>query len=213
MLLHHVFGEVNGKPGAWGHAIGGMGAITQAMARACAGAGVEIRLEAPVAQVLVDGGKAAGVRLESGEEIAAPVVAANVGPELLFGKLVDGADLDPISAGAWRLQDRIGHLPDECRAERAARLHRAPRQGRGEHHGAGIVIAPALDYMDRAFDRRETHGWSRAPIVEMLIPSTLDDSLAPAGAHVASLFCQQFAPDLPDGRSAGTRRARTRRTA
>jgi len=69
------------------------------------------------------------------------------------------------------------------------------------HLASGIVIAPSLDYMDRAFTDARAHGWSRQPIVEILIPSTLDDSLAPPGAHVASLFCQQFAPELSDGRS------------
>src|SRR3984885_3421597 len=66
---------------------------------------------------------------------------------------------------------------------------------------SGIVIAPSLDYMDQAYSDAKTFGWSRKPIVEMLIPSTLDDSLAPPGQHVASLFCQQFAPQLQGGRS------------
>ncbi len=70
----------------------------------------------------------------------------------------------------------------------------------GEHHQSGIILAPTLDYMDRAFLDAKQYGWSKAPIVEMLIPSTVDDSLAPPGQHVASLFCQQFAPELPDGR-------------
>jgi phytoene dehydrogenase-like protein len=73
--------------------------------------------------------------------------------------------------------------------------------GVGEHHRSGIIIAPTLDYMDRAFMDAKREGWSKAPIVEMLIPSIIDDTLAPPGQHVASLFCQQFAPELPDGRS------------
>ena len=200
VLLHHVFGEVNGKKGAWGHAIGGMGAITQAMAAACRAAGVEISLEAPVSQVLVDGGRAAGVRLESGEEIAAPIIAANVGPKLLFGQMVDPADLDAdfrrrmrgfkVGSGTFRMNVALSALP---------RFTALPEEG--EHHRAGIIIAPTLDYMDTAFLDAKRHGWSNKPIVEMLIPSTVDDSLAPAGHHVASLFCQQFAPELPDGRS------------
>src|SRR5260370_11041756 len=70
-----------------------------------------------------------------------------------------------------------------------------------EHHQSGIVIAPSLDYMDRAYQDAKAYGWSNRPIVEILIPSTLDDSLSPTGQHVASLFCQQFAPEQPDGRS------------
>jgi phytoene dehydrogenase-like protein len=71
----------------------------------------------------------------------------------------------------------------------------------GDHHTSGIILAPSLGYMDRAYHDARAHGWSREPIVEMLIPSTLDDSLAPRGAHVASLFCQHAAPTLPDGSS------------
>src|SRR3546814_10867737 len=84
VLLHHVFGEVNGKKGAWGHSVGGMGRITEIMAKVCRDMGVEISLESPAAKVLVDGGKAVGVKLAGGEEIAAARVIANVGPKLLY---------------------------------------------------------------------------------------------------------------------------------
>jgi phytoene dehydrogenase-like protein len=200
VLLHHVFGEVNGKKGAWGHAVGGMGAITEAMAGACRDAGVEIRLESPVAKVLTDGGRAVGVRLESGEEIAARAVVANVGPKLLYERLVDAADLDAdfrrrialfrAGSGTFRMNVALSELP---------RFSCLPEEG--EHHRSGIIIAPSLDYMDRAFVDARATGMSDKPIVEILIPSTVDDTLAPEGAHVASLFCQQFAPMLPDGRS------------
>ena len=73
--------------------------------------------------------------------------------------------------------------------------------GGGDHLTAGIILAPSLAYMDRAWQDARTHGWSREPVVELLIPSTLDDSLCPPGQHVASLFCQHVAPQLPDGRS------------
>jgi phytoene dehydrogenase-like protein len=202
VLLHHVFGEVNGKPGAWGHSVGGMGAITQAMASACLDAGVEISLEAPVAKLLVDGGRVAGVLLQSGEEIAAPLVAANVGPALLYRQMVDVSDLPAdfnkriagykTGSGTFRMNVALSELPD---------FAVLPGKAKAEHHTAGIVIAPGMDYMDRAFDDAKVHGWSKEPIVEIMIPSTVDDSLAPPGAHVASLFCQQFAPELPYGRS------------
>jgi phytoene dehydrogenase-like protein len=73
--------------------------------------------------------------------------------------------------------------------------------GDGDHMTAGIILAPSLRYMDRAFHEAKLNGWSREPIVEMLIPSTLDDSLAPQGAHVASLFCQHVTPEFTDGSS------------
>ncbi|HEV2748751.1 MAG TPA: NAD(P)/FAD-dependent oxidoreductase [Allosphingosinicella sp.] len=195
VLLHHVFGEVNGKRGAWGHSVGGMGAITQAMAKVCRAAGVEISLEAPVARVLVDGNKVAGVRLESGEEIAAGTVIANVGPKLLYERMMDPADLGPefvrrikafkAGSGTFRMNVALSELP---------RFAALPEPG--EHLQSGIIIAPTLDYMDRAFLDAKQFGMSQQPIVEMLIPSIVDTSLAPPGQHVASLFCQQFAPDL-----------------
>ncbi len=199
VLLHHVFGEVNGHKGAWGHSIGGMGAITQAMARVCVAAGVEISLESPVDRVLVDGGKAVGVRLSSGEEVFAPRIIANVGPKILYERMMDEGDLTPefrrrikgfkAGSGTFRMNVALSELP---------RFTCLPEPG--EHHQSGIIIAPTLDYMDQAFTDARSTGWSKAPIVEMLIPSTVDDSLAPPGAHVASLFCQQFAPVLPAGR-------------
>ena len=200
VLLHHVFGEVNGKKGAWGHAIGGMGAITQAMKAACEDFGVVIETEAAVEQVLVDGGKAVGVRLADGSEHMAAVIASNVGPGLLYRKLIDQADLDAdfkhrmkgfrAGSGTFRMNVALSELPSF-----------SALPGEGEHHRSGIIIAPTLDYMDRAFTDARAFGWSKQPIVEMLIPSTVDDSLALEGGHVASLFCQQFAPVLPDGRS------------
>ncbi|MCC6917915.1 MAG: NAD(P)/FAD-dependent oxidoreductase [Alphaproteobacteria bacterium] len=200
VLLHHVFGEVNGKKGAWGHAVGGMGRITQLMADAVREAGVEITLEAPVARVLTDNGKAVGVKLESGAEVMGKAVIANVGPKLLYERLVAPQDLSAefrrrvtgfkAGSGTFRMNVALSELPDfTC------------LPGDGEHLQSGIIIAPTLDYMDRAYADARRYGWSKRPIVEMLIPSTVDDSLAPKGQHVASLFCQQFAPVLPDGRS------------
>ncbi len=202
VLLHHTFGEVNGKKGAWGHAIGGMGAITQAMAKACIAAGVEILTDAPVKRVLVDGGKAAGVELVDGRRFAAPIVSSNLNPSLLYQRLVAPADLPAEfrtriaryrnGSGTFRMNVALSELPSfTC----------LPGKAVAEHHQSGIVIAPSLDYMDTAYRDAKAFGWSTRPIVEMLIPSTLDDTLAPPGHQVASLFCQQFAPELPEGRS------------
>lgn len=202
VLLHHCFGEVNGKRGAWGHAIGGMGAITQAMAKSAEARGARIRTGANVKRVATEDGKVRGVVLDTGEEIAARAVAANVPPKLLFRDLVPP---DAISAelhgrftaiksgsGTFRMNVALRELPDfTCR----------PGKDRQDHHGAGIVIGPSLDYLECAYQDARRNGWSSAPIVEMLIPSTLDSTLAPDGQHVASLFVQHVAPHLPDGRS------------
>jgi phytoene dehydrogenase-like protein len=202
VLIHHVFGEVNGVRGAWGHAIGGMGSITQAMAKACAEAGVEISLDSPVREISITNGKAAGIVLEDGTDIAAKSVVSNLNPKLLFGRLVAPEHLpqnfkDRMQAwrcgsGTFRMNVALAELPN---------FSALPSTGRAEHHAASIVIAPSLAYLDRAYMEARALGWARHPAIEMHIPSVLDDSLAPPGRHVASLFCQQFAPALPDGSS------------
>src|SRR5205814_1565103 len=95
VLLHHVFGEVNGKKGAWGHAIGGMGAITTAMRREAEARGVEIRTGKGVARILARSGRASGVALEDGSEIGARCVVSNAHPRALLALLRD-------EAGDWR---------------------------------------------------------------------------------------------------------------
>jgi len=202
VLLHHVFGEVNGKKGAWGHAIGGMGAITQAMAKAAAERGVDIRVASPVREVLVENGRAVGVVTEQGEAIRARSVVSNLNPKLLYGSLIDPAALpqdfrERIShwrcgSGTFRMNVALSELPD---------FKVLPGRALAEHHTSGIIMAPSLAYMDQAYLDAKAGGWSKQPIVEVLIPSTLDDSLAPPGQHVASLFCQHVAPVLPNGAS------------
>jgi phytoene dehydrogenase-like protein len=209
VLLHHLIGEVNGKRGAWGHAIGGMGAITQAMARCAAARGVQIRLQCAVREVLVEAGRAVGVVTAAGESIRATAVVSNLNPKLLYQHLLDPATLSAefraridqwrCASGTFRLNVALSELPDfRC----------LPGRNAMDHHTAGIIIAPTLRYMEQAYFDARSSGWSRQPIVEMLIPSTLDDSLAPPGQHVASLFCQHVAPQLPDGQSWDAHRER-----
>jgi phytoene dehydrogenase-like protein len=198
VLLHHVLGEVNGKRGQWGHAMGGMGSITQAMAAECEARGVVIRTNAPVARVLVKRRRAAGVELASGDVIEGARVIANVNPKLLFEQLVAPEHLPDdfrtriagyrCGSGTFRMNVALSALPD---------FTALPGRTAQPHHGSGTIMAPSLAYMERAYFDARTSGWSREPIVEMLIPSTVDDSLAPAGHHVASLFCQHVHPDLP----------------
>jgi phytoene dehydrogenase-like protein len=201
VLLHHCFGEVNGKSGVWGHAVGGMGAISQAIARCAQERGAVIRTEAAVASVVVEDGRTRGVVLAGGERIAARAVAANVPPKLLFRDLVPEGAVAPdlrrrfaaitSGSGTFRMNVALSELPDfRCR----------PGIDRQDHHASGIVIGPTVAYLERAYLDARAYGWARKPVVEMLIPSTLDDSLAPAGKHVASLFVQHVAPRLPDGR-------------
>ena len=199
VLLHHLFGEVNGKKGAWGHAIGGMGAITQAMAASCRERGVVLRTGAEVREVITEKGKARGVVLANGETVRAKAVVSNLNPKLLFQDLVDPAALpadfrDRIAhyrcgSGTFRMNLALSELPRfTCKPEP------------GDHLTAGIIMAPSLTYMEQAYIDARREGWSREPIIEMLIPSTLDDTLAPPGQHVASLFCQHVSPQLSGGR-------------
>jgi phytoene dehydrogenase-like protein len=205
VLLHHVFGEVNGKPGIWGHAVGGMGAITQAMAKECASRGVALSVDSPVAKLLFEGqapnARATGIELVSGERLMAKRVVANVNPRLLFSKLVDesaaGAALTKrfkdiaCESATFRMNVALSELPS---------FAALPSMTTAPHHSSGIIMAPSLAMMDRAYATAREHGWSSEPIVEILIPSTVDDSLAPAGQHVASLFCQHFRYQLTNGR-------------
>ena len=202
VLLHHCFGEVNGRKGVWGHAIGGMGAITQAMAKAARSHGVEVRTDAPVREVIVENGRAVGVVTETGEAFRGRAVISNLHPQLLYQKLVDAAVLPApfveriakwrSGSGTLRMNVALSELPDFiC----------LPGRELAEHHTAGIIIAPSLAYMEQAYFDARTCGWSKKPIVEVVISSTLDDTLAPTGQHVASLFCQHVAPELPGGQS------------
>src|SRR3569833_1588788 len=200
VMLHHAFGEVNGKKGVWGHAIGGMGAITQAMAAAARDRGVVIDTGAGVREVIVERDRAAGIVLEDGRQSRARYVVSNVNPKLLYSRLVPpealpGAFLARIrqwrgGSGTFRMNVALSGLPSFTALP-----------GQGDHLSAGIILAPSLGYMERAWLDARAHGWSREPVVEVLIPSTLDNSLAPPGEHVASLFCQHVAPELPNGRS------------
>jgi len=202
VLLHHVFGEVNGRKGAWGHAVGGMGAITQAMAAEARVRGVEITTGAEVVHVKVDGQAARAAVLADGTEIDARCVVSNLNPQLLYLSLIDEGELDAdfvarirnfkCESATLRMNVALSELPD---------FSVLPGRNVQEHHQSGIIMAPSLAYMEQAYFDARTHGWSRAPVVEMLIPSTVDGTLAPPGKHVASLFCQHFSFRLPDAKS------------
>jgi phytoene dehydrogenase-like protein len=204
VLLHHVFGEVNGKTGVWGHAIGGMGAITQAMAKECIARGVRIDTDAEVAQVLVKGGRAVGVALSDGTELMADRVVSNLNPKLLYQRLMPQSALDVdttariaryrCGSGTFRMNVALSELPD---------FAAAPGTHLQPHHQSGILIGSSLQYFEQAYfdakSKEHNAGWARKPIVELVISSTLDDTLAPPGQHVASLFCQHVHPEVDGG--------------
>lgn len=201
VLLHHAFGEVNGNAGAWGIARGGMGAISNAIAGAARASGVHIETDAPVDRILVDGGRARGVLTRDGRELYAPVIAGNVHPQILLTKLLDA---DTLPGDERRRIDSYRSHSATFRMNVA--LSELPRfstmAGRDDFHFAGAIeVSPSLPYLTRAFRDAQDQGWSRQPVISMQIPSTQDDSLAPEGAQVASLFCQHFQRHLPGGQS------------
>ena len=195
-LLHHAFGELDGVPGAWGHAIGGMGAITQAMLAEARILGVEVETNAEVTRVVVERGRAVGVTLADGTSRTGGSIAANLAPKTLYAHLVEDTHLDDeflqrvrairTESATLRINVALSELPNfTCK----------PGNEMQDHHGAGIVIGPTLAYMEQAYLDARRGAWSDAPVIEMLIPSTVDDSLARPGQHVASLFCQHFPRD------------------
>ena len=202
-LLHHAFGEINGKKGMWGLVRGGMGGITQAMAKSAIEHGAQIEVGQAVKQVLVENGKATGVVTEDGKPWRARAVSANVNPKLLFQRLVPTEHLSDdfirkinnyrCGSGAFRMNVAMSELPRfSCLAE---------QDNYEQFLGGSIFITSSLRYNNLAWQEAINDGWSSKPIIQMVIPSIYDDSLAPPGKHVASLFCQHFNPNLPDGRN------------
>jgi len=197
VLLHHVFGETNGVKGAWGHAIGGMGAITQAMRKSCEALGVEIFTDCPVTAITSTGTRQKRIEAEKGV-FTAPIVAAGVHPKILFEQLLDPSEVPaPFKRSIANYVSHSGTFRMNVALDQLPKFTNGPK---GEAHlSAGIIIAPSLDYMDKAWLSARAKGFSDRPVVEMMISSVLDDTLAEPGKHVASLFCQQFAFDLPNG--------------
>ena len=201
VLLHHAFGEVNGKTGVWGIARGGMGAISQAMLSFANTKGVEVETGAGVAEVLVDRGKAVGVVTDDGRKIRARVVAANVHPQTLLLRLLDPSLLDDASrrrienyrseSGSFRMNLALSELP----------RFSSVKADEDFHFKGTVEVSPSLEYLSSAYMDAKAQGWSQRPIIALQIPSTQDDTLCPSGSHVASLFCQHFRRHLPDGRS------------
>jgi len=201
-MLHHAVGEIKGEKGAWGLVKGGMGAITQAMAASAREKGVVIRTESPVDKIIIIGEKATGVRLQSGEEIYSAVVAANTDPNRTFLKLV-GEEFLPESfvkdikvfrqeSASLRMNLALSDLPDfSC----------IPTDGIGEHHRSTIVFIESKDHVEQAYRSSRAGIPADPPIIEALIPSTIDETLTDTpGTHVMSLLCKYMPYDLADGK-------------
>jgi phytoene dehydrogenase-like protein len=198
VLLHHYMGEIDGAFRAWGIPRGGTGGVSEAIASAARAAGVEIRLEASVDHIRVQGDRATGVVLESGEEISASTVLSSVDAHQTFLNL-----LEP------------GHLPSEFEEEVRRYKFRGSSgkvnlaldalpnftclPGVGEHLRGAISFSPAVDYMERAYDDAKYGRFSRRPYIDTIIPTLVDPSMAPPGKHVMSCFVQYAPYHLAEG--------------
>jgi phytoene dehydrogenase-like protein len=191
-------GGVGGVRGLWGFARGGMGAVTGAMAEAARSRGAEIRLNAPVAKILVRHGRGRGVVLEDGEEIRARLVISNADPKTTFLRLVDAEHLDAEFVRAIRLFRCEGtSLKINLALDALPDFTAAP--GPGAHHGATMHICPGIEYMERAWDDAKYGAPSRRPIIEMTMPTIYDPSLAPEGKHIMGVFLQYAPYTLKEG--------------
>jgi phytoene dehydrogenase-like protein len=192
VLLHHYMGEIDGVFRSWGFSRGGTGAISNAIGAAAREAGVDIRVQAPVAKILVKNGAVRGVALESGEEILAVAVSSSVDPHLTFLKFIEPRELPDdfleevrrykFRGSSGKVNLALDSLPDF-----------ACLPGRGRHLRGAISISPSTEYLERAYDQAKYGEYSRRPYIDMVIPSLTDPSVAPPGKHVLSCFVQ-YAP-------------------
>jgi phytoene dehydrogenase-like protein len=191
VTLHHHLGDTGGQAGAWGFPRGGMGGVTSALAGAARSFGAQIRTGAEVARIrATPGGRVAGVTLVSGEEVDAGVVVTTVHPKIAFCYLVEPGVLpEPFLADIRRWQSRSGTVKINLALDRLPVFASHPRFD-PQVHGGTIVLAEGLDDIENAFQEAARGQPSARPFADICIPSVFDDSLAPEGHHVMSLFTQ-----------------------
>lgn len=191
ILLHHWMGELNGNVGSWGVVRGGMGAVAEALASAARAHGAEIRTDAAVERILVSEGRATGVRLASGEEIHAPVVASSAHPQVTFLRLLSSDQLpDEFESAIRRYRSRSGTVKINLAIGELPDFVAVPGTTVGPQHRAAFEICPSIAYLERAFDDAKEGRASEAPYAEGIIPTVYDDSISPSGKHQLQLFCQ-----------------------
>ncbi|HEY7995101.1 MAG TPA: NAD(P)/FAD-dependent oxidoreductase [Candidatus Eremiobacteraceae bacterium] len=200
VLFHHVMGETNGKRGVWSYVRGGMGGLTQALARAAKDLGVEIRTEAEVAKIKTRDGCVTGVALTNGDEFDAPRVASNVDCRLTFTKMLDPKTLpDDFAAAVDRIDYSSASAKINVALSALPNFTACPGSTPGPQHRGTIHLCPDQDFIERAYDEAKYGAMSTKPIVECTIPSAVDPSVAPEGKHLMSMFCQYAPYDLKGG--------------
>ncbi len=192
VLLHHYMGEIDGAFRAWGFAKGGTGAISNAIGNAARALGATIRTEATVAKVLIKHGRTAGVVLENGDEILAPIVVSGLDPRRTFLDLLEPGHLpDELVDAVKRFKFRGSSGKVNLALSELPNFTCLP--GEGAHLRGAISISPSLEYLERAYDDAKYGDFSRNPYMDIIIPSMIDPGMAPAGKHVMSIFVQ-YAP-------------------
>jgi phytoene dehydrogenase-like protein len=202
VLFHHVMGECDGVRGVWGYVRGGMGGISNAIASSAREKGAEIRTQAEVTRILVQDRVAQGVVLKDGTEIRARRVASGVDANVTFLRLMSNGDLPSefvqavrnidYSSASCKINVVLSELPD---------FIAVPGTAPGPQHRGTIHISPTMEYIERAYDDAKYGRPSSQPIIEATIPSVLDESLAPPGKYVMSMFTQYFPYKLAPGLS------------
>ena len=202
VLFHHVMGECDGVRGVWGYVRGGMGGISNAIASAAREAGAEVRTNAEVAKILSRNGTVQGVVLRDGTELHATRVASGVDANVTFLKLMGNGDLPSEFVDAVR---HIDYASASCKINIALSelpdFTAVPGTAPGPQHRGTIHISPTMEYIERAYDDAKYGRPSQQPIIEATIPSVLDETLAPRGQYVMSMFTQYFPYKLAPGLS------------
>jgi phytoene dehydrogenase-like protein len=212
VLFHHVMGECDGVRGVWGYVRGGMGGLSNAIASAAKEKGAEIRVGAEVARIVTRDGRATGVVLRDGTEIQARKVVSGVDAHVTFIKLMDAKELPGEFVEAVR---HLDYASASCKVNLALSevpdFTCLPGNAAGPQHRGTIHLCPTREYIEKAFDKAKYGYISDNPIIEATIPSSLDNTVAPAGKHLMSMFTQYFPYYLaPD---AGTLEANKKRYA
>jgi phytoene dehydrogenase-like protein len=190
VTLHHHIGGVEGQAGGWGFPRGGMGGVSTALAGAARSFGAELRTDAEVARITTSGGRVTGVTLASGEQIAASTVVTTCHPQIAFLRLLDPAELPPgFLADIRGWQTRSGTVKINLALDRLPVFASHPQQD-PQVHGGTIVLAESLDDVENAYQQAVAGSPSTLPFADICIPSVFDDSLAPPGQHVMSMFTQ-----------------------
>ena len=197
VMAHHSIGDIgDGQLGSWGFPEGGMGAVADAIRRSAESFGAEVRTDAPVASLLVSGGRVGGAVLTSGEELHAPVVVSTVHPKRAFLEHVGATHLpDDFVRDIERWRSRSGVVKINLAIDRLPSFTADPSDGLAEHHTGSVEMAPTMEFMERAFiDAREGRP-AAAPFCDGVIPTTLDPTLNPDGTHIFSMFTQWVPED------------------